>query len=93
VYDVRVPGLLKRRQADIVSALNRDGIAARYCFQPMHQQPEFRNECRVVTRADGLWQSQAFRAASEVFYLPVDPGVTTTLDCSRAFEIITRVLS
>jgi len=71
VYDVRIPGLTREGQAAVVKGLNGMGVAARQGFKPMSWQPEFKG-CRVVGTGE------AARAAYEVLYMPLDPGLGVT---------------
>lgn len=84
IFDVRVPGLERGKQAEVVGALNAAGIAARMGFAPMHWQEGYKN-CRYVF--DGR-RCQSNFAAHETFYLPVSPGRTTEAECRRAFDVI-----
>lgn len=68
VYDVRVPGLTRGRQQEVVRRLNDAGVAARMGFKPMSCQPEYD---RWVARISNLG---AMRAAEEVFYFPLKQG-------------------
>ena len=88
VYDLRIPGMTRDEQLEVVKALNGVGIAARMSFLPMSNQAEYAG-CRRVT-ADGP-ESPAYAASREVFYLPVRPGETTEADCRRAFDVIQSV--
>lgn len=85
VFDLRIPGLWRDKQTEIVRTLNKAGIAARHFFQPMTHQEEFR-KCQVVGGAN------AAAAAREGIYLPVQPDFTTPDSCRRAFELIHQVL-
>lgn len=85
VYDVHIPGLDRERMGRVVRRLNEVGIAARHGFLPMSAQNEFRG-CRVVGSGN------ARKAAEEVFYLPVQPGITTEESVRQAFEIIREVM-
>lgn len=87
VYDVRLPGLTRDRQTALVRALREAGIAARHGFYPISMQMEYSEGCEAVG-----W-GNAWRAASEVLYLPVLPGRTTAEDCARAFEVIKAALA
>jgi len=89
VYDVRIPGLMRDRQSRIVKALNAVGIAGRMGFWPMSCQEEFRR-CNVLACSDN-GAKQALRAAHEVFYLPVQPGITTEESVGRAFAAIKAI--
>lgn len=86
VFDVRIPGLKRQQQAEIVRALNAAGVAARMGFLPMSQQEEYRN-CRVVGTGN------ARRAADEVFYLPCTPAAVTEADAQRALTLIRQCLA
>lgn len=81
VYDLRIPGMTRVQQWQVVEILNREGIAARHGFAPMSEQEEY-SDCRVV--GDGL----AARLAPEVVYLPVEPGYTTAETVERSFAIL-----
>ncbi len=81
VYDVRVSGLTRGKQLEVVKELNAAGIEARMSFLPMSLQEEFCN-CRTV----GI--KNAARASNEVLYLPVQPGRSTPEECGRAFAIL-----
>lgn len=86
VYDIRIPGLDRSRQARIVAALNAEGIAARMSFFPMSEQPEFK------TGRDSRG-SRAWKASQEVFYLPIQPGRTTKASVRKSYRIIHNELS
>src|ERR1044072_2717499 len=88
VYDIRVPGLVRRDMTRIIKALNEDGIAARHGFLPMTWQKEFRIE-GVVDPATLNWN--AAKAGNEVFYLPLGKEVDDK-ECERAFKIIHSIL-
>lgn len=81
VYDLRIPGLAPNGLDDVVGSLRNAGIQARHCFKPMDWQDEY-VDCPVAGRGESA------KAASEVFYLPVEPGQTTEMDMDRAFAII-----
>lgn len=85
VYDLHIPGMTSKQQTRVVHSLQANGIAARYGFKPMSQQEEFKN-CRVIGNGN------AARMASEVFYLPVQPGITTEGQAERSFDLIRRSL-
>lgn len=70
VYDIRIPGLNKSKQDEIVSTLNSQGIAVRYGFKPMSMQPEFRDHINYH-----LGCINAFSASQEVIYFPVYPNM------------------
>lgn len=63
-YDVRVPGLGRKRMGEVVRGLQAEGIAARFGFLPLSLQDEFAD-----ARAGLLLNS--LHAADEVFSLPV----------------------
>ncbi len=84
VYDLRIPGLKRETQTRVVQALKQVGIAARCGFKVMSGQEEYRGK-------DSGRNST--RAQDEVFYLPIQPGVTTRESCSLAFETIRRSLA
>lgn len=87
VYDLRIRGMTAGQQTRVVRALQNAGIAARHGFKPMSQQPEFvAMGCRVI--GDG----NAARLASEVIYLPVQPGTTTEATARQAFALIEQSL-
>lgn len=67
-WDLRIPGLVRGKQALIVAALNQIGVAARMGFFPMSLQQEYKT-CRLVG------SGKATKAADEVFYLPLSPGM------------------
>jgi perosamine synthetase len=85
VMDFRVPGMREITQDRLVQILNSEGVAARHCFRPMHEQEEYRS-CRVVGNGN------AARLAREVIYLPLTPGQVTDESVRRAWQIIGRVL-
>ena len=62
VYDLRVSGMTRQQQKEIVARLNKLGVAARMGFVPMTMQPEYRDTTTQET----------IRAWDEVFYLPLD---------------------
>lgn len=83
VYDLCVKGMTDGRRYEVVSGLNRMGVAARHGFVRMSEQEEYR-KCRVVrgTRPD---------VTGEVIYLPL------TLRLDRAgyaaiFDYIRKVV-
>lgn len=84
VYDVRIRGLTRQHQDEIVERLNAEGIAARRSFLPMSLQEEYQHE-RVVGRG------VARRLAAEVFYLPIAGG-TTPADVGRTFAVLREML-
>lgn len=86
VYDLRVTGLNRKKQGEIVRVLNSQGIEARMSFAPMTWQQEWR-EGHSTTIA-----SLADRASNEVFYLPLAPGEVTEESADRAFRVIHGVL-
>lgn len=66
VYDIRLPqGKLNR---ELISGLNRFGIAARWGFKPMSMQQEYHQ--------GGCEKLNAFKMACGVMYLPVHPDMT-----------------
>jgi perosamine synthetase len=83
MYDLRIRGLTRARQDQIVEHLNAAGIAARRSFLPMSQQEEYRR-ARVVGRG------RAATLAAEVFYLPIYPELTRE-DVERAVDLVVRV--
>lgn len=83
VYDLRIPGLAC--QDRLVHILRHEGIEARHCFKPMCHQQEY-DHCRTFVRGN------ASKAAKEVVYLPIQPGVTEISYTRYAFEVIRRVL-
>lgn len=85
VFDVRIPGLTREKQTDIVKALNAERIAARHSFLPMSSLEEFKT-CRRVGGEN------ARKASNEVFYLPLGPETAPDTP-SRAFATIRRLLS
>lgn len=85
VYDLRVPGMMPLRQAELVKALQAEGIAARHAFKPMSQQSEYRH-CPVYGSGN------AAVASREIIYLPLTPGGVTRASCERAFEVIRKVV-
>ena len=90
VYDLRIPGLTRKKQSEIVRKLNAEGIEARMGFWPMSKQPEYA-KCKCVH--SGGDRSFSDKAADEIFYLPICPGKTTEQDCKRSFEIIRHAIS
>lgn len=86
VYDLRIPGLESEQQGKIVAELNRQGIAARHAFKPCSLQEEYRSDTVDPKRLP--WN--AMKASQEVFYLPVQPGVTTEETAELAFDTIHR---
>lgn len=81
VYDIRIPGLTWLKQTEIVIALQRAGIAARFGFKPMTLQEEYAS-CRKVGGEN------ARRAGHEIIYLPLTPGQVTPASARQAFEAI-----
>lgn len=84
VYDLKMPGLTRDRQATCVRALNAAGIAARHGFRPMSEQPEFVN-CKVFGNGN------AARIAPSILYLPLTPGRVTETSAREAFAILRRL--
>lgn len=71
VYDMLIPNLSPTRQHYIVQELNKQNIAARLGFHPVHLQQEYalcRLLCYSSPRSKALGQ--------QVVYLPVQPGMT-----------------
>ncbi len=85
VHDVRVSGLTREKQFQVVKALNATHIEARISFWPMHLQEEFKS-CRVVGNGN------AERMANEVFYLPCDPGTVSEEMVATGARIIQQTL-
>jgi len=85
VYDLRVPGLTTGRQAAAVGALREAGIPARFGFKPCSSQEEYRNP-------DGPTNPNAYAAAREVIYLPLQPGVMTEALARTAFRLLRGLL-
>ena len=85
VYDARIKGMDKPTQDRVVATLKANGIAARHGFRPMSQQEEFRS-CRVIGNGN------AARLASEILYLPVQPGITTEEQAKSSFDLIRKSL-
>lgn len=83
VYDVKLPD---DDAPEVVRALNAAGIAARQGFKPCSLQPEFRKSGQPEL------MSNARRLMNRIFYLPIQPGVTSPEDCRRAFQIAKDVL-
>ena len=86
VYDFRIRGISQELQNRIVKALLEKGIPARHGFKPMSEQEEYKT-CRVIGSGN------AKRLASEVVYLPVQPGVTTEATARLAFGIIKQLVA
>ena len=84
VYDLRIPGMARPQQIEVVRTLQAAGFSARFGFWPMSRQEEYQG-CRVVGNGN------AVRLASEVVYLPLTPGQVTEDGCQRAMEIIARI--
>ena len=74
VYDMRIPGIARKKQKEIVQALNDQGIAARMGFMPMTLQAEYYSP--VTTSQETL------RAYREVMYLQLNPYLCP-LDIAR----------
>lgn len=69
-YDLRIRGMSKEQQTKIVQMLNKANIAARFAFQPMSSQEEYKSNKLVSSSTP----SNASVLANEVIYLPVTPG-------------------
>lgn len=93
VYDLRIHGLARAKQTEIVKALNAAGIQARHSFVPMSRQEEFKN-CRLIADAHHFFRDlgKADAVSREVFYLPLDPK-TTRESTRQAFAIIEKTIS
>lgn len=84
VYDLRIPGMGTETQDAIVRTLQAGGIPARHAFKPMSMQEEYRGARRVGGE-------RALTASREVFYLPIQPGITTSKNADQAFGIIQQI--
>lgn len=70
LYTVRLTGAKRRRRDEIVEALKQKGIGAEvYYANPIHLMPYYRKFGKYRLR-------ETEKAASQVFSLPVHPGVT-----------------
>lgn len=78
VYDLRIRGMERSQQDEIVRRVNELGVAARHGFKPMRWQPEF---CRGWESTLGKWKSDV--ASREVVYLPL----TGRFDPKRIGEV------
>lgn len=99
VYDLRIPGLLLNRKFGVdflVSSLHESGIEARHGFKPMSWQPEYaimsEDKEGVQEIVGGKLPWEAAKAASEVLYLPMQPGVVTEEYTEKAFEVIRKCM-
>ncbi len=81
VEDIRIPGLTRERQGEIVSRLQEVGIQARHSFYPLSMQEEYREGRCLPT-------PNAIKASEEVLYLPCSPGTVTEEIAMVAFEVI-----
>ncbi len=84
VYDLRIPGLERWLQNELIYALGAEGIQARHGFKPMTSQLEYFEES-----VPG--DSNANKASKEVIYLPCTPGMVTEETCRRALETCRRL--
>lgn len=80
VYDLRIPGLVRHKQALIVRRLQEAGVEARHGFRPMTDQVEFRCSQSQTTEA-------TMAAYHEVFYLPLTPD-TADVACTAAVSTL-----
>ena len=86
VYDLRIPNLGNTQQDRIVTQLNKEGIAARHGFKPLHLQEEFRGRVKFYGPRYNA-ETQCWRASQEVIYLPLTPGIKLE-DCQKAIDLI-----
>lgn len=68
VQDLRIPGMAKIEQDVLVQTLRKEGIQARHGFKPMTSQKEFDDG-----KPYHVTNPIAYKAATEVIYLPLDP--------------------
>jgi|SRR6185369_10189716 len=87
VYDLRIPGLGADRLAQVVKALNAEGIEARQGFKAMSLQREYAPPDYLRTH-----KTNAELASEEVFYLPITPLMQIENVASRSFEIIRGIV-
>ena len=80
VYDLRIPGMKKAQQDQLVKLLQSSGIAARHGFVPMTRQPEFYRSDRKSPRAD--------RVCSEIIYLPVHPRFVSAESIETSMRLL-----
>lgn len=90
VYDLRVRGMGKKDQDTLVQALNLYGIQARHGFKRMTTQAEYRYPHKY--QSSKSLDPDVVGLDTEVFYFPIQPGVTTEEGIRRGFEIAKRVL-
>jgi dTDP-4-amino-4,6-dideoxygalactose transaminase len=83
VYDLRIPGMDKEGQDRLVGGLREKGHRARHGFRPMHMQEEFQSCMRIGG-------DNAERLATEIIYLPLDPGLEEQ-DIARMFHLIRTI--
>lgn len=92
VYDLRIPGMRKDVQRTIVERLRRFGIAARYGFQCLSNQDEYRGKTQIVPSKGGDNLPETKAASREVIYLPLTPDMTSER-IKKAFDTIKRTLA
>lgn len=91
VYDLRIPGMRKDVQRTIVERLRRIGVEARYGFQSLEDQEEYRR--KDWPRDEWHAECPESRSASrEVIYLPLTPDMTSER-IKKAFDTIKRTLA
>lgn len=83
MYDLRIRGMNKEEQTDLVARLTGKGVASRPCFRPTSKQPEFRRK--------GLETGpNAEKASVEVITLPLYPYSRGSADLAQ--EEVARTL-
>lgn len=87
VYDLRIPGMTRTVQGEVVRALNARGIEARMGFYPMSLQEEYQ-PCGFVRSGT---PPRSYQAGAEVFYLPLI-GEGTEVSVREVFDVIRTVL-
>lgn len=85
VHVVRAMGMNREQQTEIVNRIQGAGIPARFGFKPMTWQSEFSKRYAITN-------PNSEKAASEVFYLPIDPTSFNPAWPRVAFEIVDKVL-
>lgn len=86
VYDLRIPGMTRQKQDDVIDELTEAGIAVRRGFRPLHTLEEFKN-CLIVSLNRDDVASRLFREVICLPLLPLDQA-----RAERAFDVIKHVV-
>lgn len=86
VYDLRIPGMTRMVQGEVVRTLNAQGVEARMGFYPCSMQLEYQSRDLITV---GM-PPKSYGAAAEVFYLPLMGE--RAISVRETFDVIRKVL-